>query len=306
MPSSPVGIAGRAALAAGVVGAGCVAYGHFWELNDFRLRRFDVPVLPPDTAPLRVLHLSDLHLLAGQRRKQRWVSRLSGLEPDLVVSTGDTIAFPEALAYVEGTLGRLLDRPGVFVFGSNDYWRPNLKNPLEYLIKGPSTLEEHGRDRLPTEDLRGLFLDHGWLDLNNAAARLDLMGHRVEVRGTDDAHIDRDDWSAVAGPADSEADLHLGVTHAPYVRVLDAMTADGMDLILAGHTHGGQVCLPGVGALVTNCDIDPARVKGLSQHSSGGRTAALHVSAGLGTSPYAPYRFFCRPEATLLTLLPRE
>ena len=96
--------------------------------------------------------------------------------------------------------------------------------------------------------------------------------------------------------------LNVGVTHAPYLRLLDAMTADGMDLIFTGHTHGGQVCLPGYGALITNCDLDADRVKGPSTHTAGGRTAQLHVSAGLGTSPYAPYRFACRPEVTLLTL----
>lgn len=80
------------------------------------------------------------------------------------------------------------------------------------------------------------------------------------------------------------------------------MAADGADLIIAGHTHGGQVCVPGYGALVTNCDLDPARAKGLSSHEG----AALHVSAGLGTNPYAPVRLACPPEATMLHLLPRE
>ena len=92
------------------------------------------------------------------------------------------------------------------------------------------------------------------------------------------------------------------MTHAPYLRVLDAMAADGADLVLAGHTHGGQLCVPGVGALVTNCDLPRKQAKGLSAHDG----SVLHVSAGLGTSPYAPVRFACRPEATLLTLTARD
>jgi predicted MPP superfamily phosphohydrolase len=71
-------------------------------------------------------------------------------------------------------------------------------------------------------------------------------------------------------------------------------------LILAGHTHGGQVRIPGVGALVTNCDIPHERARGLSRW----RTSWVNVSAGLGTSKYAPFRFACRPEASLLTLVP--
>jgi predicted MPP superfamily phosphohydrolase len=75
--------------------------------------------------------------------------------------------------------------------------------------------------------------------------------------------------------------------------------------MLAGHTHGGQVCVPGFGALVTNCDIPRRQVKGVSSWTHDDRTAALEVSAGLGTSVWAPVRFACRPEATLLTLTAR-
>ena len=89
-------------------------------------------------------------------------------------------------------------------------------------------------------------------------------------------------------------------------RVLDAFTDRGADVILAGHTHGGQVCVPGYGALVTNCDIPRKQVKGVSAWTHGGRTAVLAVSAGLGTSIYAPVRFACRPEVSLLTLTARR
>jgi uncharacterized protein len=83
--------------------------------------------------------------------------------------------------------------------------------------------------------------------------------------------------------------------------VLDGFAADGYDLVLAGHTHGGQLRLPGYGAIVTNCGIDRSRARGASRW---GTHTRLHVSAGLGTSPYAPARFFCPPEASLLTLVP--
>lgn len=97
--------------------------------------------------------------------------------------------------------------------------------------------------------------------------------------------------------------LRLGVTHSPEPRVLDSFAEDGYDLVLAGHTHGGQLRLPGYGALVTNCELDRGRARGAS---TWGERMHLHVSAGLGTSPYAPVRFACPPEATLLTLLPRS
>ena len=185
--------------------------------------------------------------------------------------------------------------PGAFVLGSNDYYAPRPINWARYL-KGPSQLEPH-RPMLPWGDLVDGLTTNGWLDLGNARATMKIDGREVDVRGVDDPHIARDRYSDIAGPFDSDADLAIGVSHAPYLRILDAMAADGADLILAGHTHGGQLCVPGVGALVTNCDLPRRQAKGLSEHDG----AALHVSAGLGTSPYAPVRFACRPEATLLT-----
>lgn len=300
-------IAGTAGLVA-AVGAGCVAYGTFVEAHAFTLRRVTVPVLPAGHGPLRVLHISDLHLLPSQRHKREWVRSLSALDPDLVVNTGDNMSSVRSLPAVIDTYRELLERPGVFVFGSNDYGAPVLKSPLRYL-SGRRRPVHVTNTELPWAEMRELFIEAGWKDLTHRREILELDGLRVEFRGTDDAHLKRDDYGTVAGPPAAGTDLAIGVTHAPYLRLLDAMTADGLDLILAGHTHGGQVCVPGYGALVTNCDLDTDRVKGLSSHTvstpDGTRTTALHVSAGLGMSPFAPYRFACRPEATLLTLTAR-
>ena len=89
-----------------------------------------VPVLAPGQRPLRVLHVSDLHLVPTQRRKIEWVRALAGLEPDLVVDTGDNLAHLDAVPAVLDALGPLLERPGAFVMGSNDYYAPMLKNPV--------------------------------------------------------------------------------------------------------------------------------------------------------------------------------
>ena len=290
-----------AVLAGGVAGLG---YAAGYEVRSFRLRRVEVPVLKPGSRPLRVLHVSDLHLTPGQQRKREWVRALAGLEPDLVVNTGDNLAHRDAVPSVLDALGPLLERPGVFVLGSNDYYEPVLKNPARYLLpNGGPKLRSPG---LPWGDLRDGLTAAGWLDLNNARTRIKADHREIEVVGTDDPHIRRDRYAEVAGRADATADLSLGVVHAPYRRVLDPMTADGFGLILAGHTHGGQLCLPGFGALVTNCDLPRRQAKGLSVHrarDARGSRSLLHVSAGLGTSPYAPVRIACPPEATLLTLV---
>ncbi len=287
-----------------LAGAGTLAYSAGYEVRAFRLREAEVPCLPTGADPLRVLHLSDIHLTPSQLRKQEWLGSLAALEPDLVVNTGDNLSHAGAVDPVVQALGALLDIPGVYVFGSNDYWGPVLKNPLRYFLPNGGKKKFHGPP-LPWRDLRSKLGAGGWLDLTNTTASLEVNGLRIAFAGVDDPHLGYDDLEAVAGPADATADLRLGVSHAPYLRVLDAFTADGYDLILAGHTHGGQLRVPGYGALVTNCDIDPRRSRGLHDHRAGDRRAWLHVSAGLGTSPYAPYRFCCFPEATLLTLTAR-
>jgi predicted MPP superfamily phosphohydrolase len=290
------------ALGAGVAAAGATtfAYASLVERNLFTLRRFEVPVLEPDAEPLRILHITDLHMMPDQRRKQAWVAALGGTDPDLVIVTGDNMADPASVPGVLRALDPLLSVPGAFVFGSNDYRGPRWKNPVHYLL--PEREYQQGAE-LPTEDLRAAFVDAGWADLNNARTVLKAGGRSIELVGVDDPHVERDDYASVAGPISSGADIHLGVTHTPASRVLDAMAADGFELLLAGHTHGGQVCVPFYGALTTNCDLPHNMAKGL--HRWPNTDSWLHVSAGLGTHPTAPIRFACRPEASVLTLIPR-
>lgn len=287
----------------GIAAAGGLAYAAGFEVRNYTLRRFDVPVLAPGSRPLRVLHISDMHVAPGQRKKIEWVRGLAALQPDLVVSTGDNLAHPEAASAVVAAYEPLFDMPGVFVFGSNDYYAPKPKNPARYLWEKGHPTDAVGPD-LPWKELRDDLVNAGWLDLTNAKGELVVDDRRLAFAGVDDPHLHRDRYAEVQGPADASADLTVGVSHAPYLNILDSMHADGYQLILAGHTHGGQLCVPGWGALVTNCDLEPARVKGVSRHpAAGGPGAAwMHISAGLGTSPFAPVRFACPPEASLLTL----
>ncbi|MGQ7295191.1 metallophosphoesterase [Quadrisphaera sp. KR29] len=301
---SRLGLSRTAALGAGLVtaaGAGALAWGAGYEVRAFRLRRLRVPVLPPGQAPLRLLHVSDLHMVAGQRAKQDWVRSLARLEPDLVIDTGDNITSARAVPEVLSALAPLLELPGAYVLGSNDYYAPRPKNPAAYLWR-PSRAHERPT-ALPTGQLTDAFDAAGWVDLTNARGRLQVDGRRLDLVGVDDPHLQRDRYLDVAGPADPAADLSIGVSHAPYRRVLDAMTTDGHQLLVAGHTHGGQLCVPFAGALTTNCDLPRSMARGLHRWERGRRSSWLHVSAGLGTSPYAPVRFACPPEATLLELV---
>ena len=290
-----------------LAGVGLATYAA-WEARQYTLRRVTVPLLPAGHAPLKVLHLSDIHMAPDQRAKQEWLRGLADLEPDLVVDTGDNLAHMRAVPVVADALGGLLDVPGVYVLGSNDYYAPGMRNPLLYLLPDTGT-RNTSTPQLPWPRLKERFAEAGWLDLTNGFGSLTVRDTTIAFAGVDDPHLAFDDLERVAGPADATADVRLAVAHAPYLRVLDQFAADGYDAIIAGHTHGGQVCLPGGRALTTNCDLEPARARGLHRHPADSApgddgSSWLHVSAGLGTNPYVRFRVACRPEATLMTLVP--
>lgn len=285
------------AAAAGVLGLG---YAGLVERRILRLRHMTVPALRPDaTRPLRLLHLSDLHAAPWQRHKLGFVAEALRCGPDVVVATGDLLGHPDAVDPVvevlaEAARGRL----ALAVLGSNDVFGPQPKNPARYLA-GPSRPE--GGVRLDTQRLVDGLQAAGWHVFRNRRALLTSSAGPIDVAGLGDPHAGWDrpediDW----GPPGEPVALRLGLVHAPYLRAVDAFDREDFDLLLAGHTHGGQLRLPGVGALVDNCDLPLDQARGLSRHGS----LWLHVSAGLGESVYAPVRFACPPEVGVLDLVP--
>ncbi|MCU1425808.1 MAG: metallophosphoesterase [Microbacteriaceae bacterium] len=303
-----------AAGAVAAAGVGAVAWGGLVERNHFTVRYEVLPILEPGARTLTVLHLADLHLAPWQRAKMEWIRSLANLEPDLVVNTGDNLGHDDAYEALEYTLAPFSSVPGVYVNGSNDYFGPTLKNPMRYFT-GPS---EHKKTSvaLDTPRLEGYFQNElGWLSLNNAARAMSIRGSRLEFFGVNDAHRSWDKLGSLPGAIEEmrenvtwppgrpgQDSITIGVTHAPYQRVLNSFVTNGADLILAGHTHGGQIRVPGLPALVTNCDIPREQAQGLSIWHHARRAAYLNVSAGLGTSIYAPIRFASLPEAVIVTL----
>ncbi len=264
------------------------------------LRESSLPVLPAGHRDIRILHFSDLHLTPSRKKEIADIKSWASLKPDLVISTGDFLAHMDSVPVVLDALDGLLDAPGLFVFGSNDYFAPKPKNPFGYLMK------DHGKriigPDLPWKSLASGLTSRGWKDLNHKRAIVNVNGTIIEARGTDDAHLERDNYSEVAGVADKSAHLAIGVTHAPYLRILEAMNRDNLDVLFAGHTHGGQVRMPWPGgsrALTTNCDLPNWRARGLTRLKN---EAWLNVSAGMGTSPFARIRVASPPEASLITL----
>jgi len=277
-----------------VLGVGCVLYGIFIERFRYRVLRHRLDILPAVAGrPLVVLHLSDLHFVRHDPRKSRFLAALP--TPDVTIVTGDFLAEPEAIeAAVEGVRSVRGSLASWFVLGSNDYFIPKPLNYLAYFWKGPKRRRAR-RGRAPVL-VRALAAD-GWEELTNVRRDVSLDGLDIELLGLDDAHIRRHDLRVA--PRRAEERFGLAVMHSP--DSAPEAAALGYGLIVAGHTHGGQVRLPFVGALVTNCSMPPKLASGLIRMGA----AVLHTSRGLGTSKYAPFRFWCRPEATFLELHPR-
>ncbi len=290
----------RSATAVAAAGTACVAYGTFIERRWYRLREVALPgaLRPQATGALRILHLSDLHLDPPQAHKVRFVQALAAQHYDLVVVTGDLLGAVRAEDEAAALMATLTadGTPGLVVLGSNDLFAPTLKSPHRYLTD--PDYRSHG-EALDLDRLVDGLQTAGYQVLRNARTVVSTRHGAVAAGGIDDPHLQDTllpDLAEVAVDDGSGAALHLGVVHAPYTAALDLLVAAGHDLLLAGHTHGGQVRFPPIGAVVGNCDLPLGQIRGASRY----RDRWLHISPGLGTSRYAPFRFACRPEATIL------
>lgn len=323
-----------ATLVTPLVAGSAVLAGAIVHARSYALRQRSV-VLPAQALPqhsarlsgqkLRILHLSDTHLMPYNRRLQEFLQSLAALKPDFVVITGDLIATDDAIEPLRQALAPLAGIPGAFVYGSNDYFGPRPKNPARYLLRNSTLNRDNPPPALNTKALTAVLESLGWTKLNNRSTVLELPQHHLslELVGVNDPHIQADRFpeKLAFDPAQRSTNtLRIGLTHAPYAHVLNKFRDVGCDLAFAGHTHGGQVCLPGGRSLVTNCDLPPAFAAGLftwplADGEQLPRTEplkldgtlrlaaeqmAVQVSAGLGTSPFTPIRTFCSPEAIVL------
>lgn len=281
-------------------GTACVAYGTLVEPHWFRLREEQLPgALRRPAGPLRILLVSDTHLSPPQPELAAFVEELAEIDVDLVVAGGDLMGdFGAEDATVEllAPLARN-GRTAIAILGSNDLYGPRPKSPHVYFVRPEA--RQYGR-RHDTDRLRAGMRANGWSILENERSTFETPHGAVEVAGLVDPHLRRIRLPepVEVRPQDPAAVLRLGLVHAPYRRALDLLVGSGYDVVLAGHTHGGQVRFPPLGAVVTNSDLPTSMARGTSRWAG----AYLHVSGGLGQSKYAPFRFACRPEASLLHL----
>jgi predicted MPP superfamily phosphohydrolase len=278
-------------------GAALAAY----SLIEAQLPRLQVKevALPHSRPPLKILHLGDTHLQARDVLLQRWLRRLPDLlpgAPDLVLATGDLIDDDGGIAPLLESIRGITGRYGNFyVRGSHDLFQSRYRPPTKYL-KDP--VEPPGSKLADTPRLERGLEAQGWVALTNRSEKIDTPLGRIRLAGVDDPYLRRHSTDHIFR---SEGDdLALALVHSP--DVVSEWALAGFDLIVAGHTHGGQVRLPFLGAMVTNSSLPTSLASGLHKIGS----TWLHVTPGLGTSKFTPIRFLCRPEATFLRLVPQD
>jgi uncharacterized protein len=279
---------GRAALATGVMAGYSLVEPYLYRLAHHKLQTSSA------TLPLKILHISDLHLKARDRKLASFVSGLSArTDLDLVLATGDLIEDDSGIEPLIDCFSKLKARGGCFyVLGSHDYHQSRFTSYAKYFTGGKAPL---AAPKAATSALEAGLIENRWQSLTNTSTLVEFGWGRLRLAGVDDPYLGRHDVRVIQ--RDKDDTYAIGLVHSP--EVVSEWFLAGFDLVLAGHTHAGQVRVPFYGALVTNCSLPTALAGGPHRVGNGW----LHVSPGLGTGKFSPIRFHCRPEATLLELV---
>ncbi len=244
------------------------------QRNTRRIRvveqRFVLPDLPAGLEGFRILHLSDTHVDMDEQALESLLETVRPLDYDLCVLTGD---------YRRDTWGPVHDA----LAGMR-----RLRTQLQGRVL--AVLGNHDSIRMVPE-----LETMGYELLLNEHRVIEHRGERLYVAGVDDAHFYRVDNLQKAAEGIPPANLSLLLSHTP--EIFRQAAWSGFDLFLCGHTHGGQICLPGGFPLTLDADCPRRLGKGYWNHGN----MQGYTSVGAGTS-VVNVRLNCPPEVTIHTL----
>jgi predicted MPP superfamily phosphohydrolase len=235
-------------------------------------RALNVPRLPAALDGITILHLSDFHFSGriGKAYFEEVVRVSNRLEPDLVAITGDFVDRPACIDWVPDTLGKLAGRAGTwFVLGNHDL-------------------------RVDTDRLRRTLLDSGLIGVGGRWTEIRLRGEPVILAGNELPWISPAADLATAPPRLPDGPLRIALAHSP--DQLAWARANDVDLLLTGHTHGGQIRIPLIGPLLSATRLGVRYCCG-PYHVP---PTILHVTSGV--SSVIPVRLLCPPEIVKLVL----
>lgn len=287
-----IGLAGFVSLIAVVV-----AY-YAWRIEPYRLvfrkRVIEIRGLDPLAGAISVLHISDLHMRDGEQRKAAMLASLFDLHPDLVVITGDFVQTTGDVQFCGEALRGLKAKYGkIGVLGNHDHYRYGWRTVFRRTARRPAARPSAANS---PQDIRVALEDAGVSILANSHVRLNVHGQDIWVIGVDDPYNHLADLPEALKGVPLGA-VKLLLAHSP--DIIDQASKAEIELVLCGHTHGGQVLLPVVGALVTRTRKPLERPAGVISRNG----TLTHISPGIGGGTLT-LRFCCPPEATLLELRP--
>jgi predicted MPP superfamily phosphohydrolase len=244
------------------------------DVYDIEVTRHEVFVdgLPEEFDGYRIAFLTDTHVASFMRGRfyEAIAEQVRAFDPDAVLLGGDFVSFTRHIPLMGKVLGpSCIGRDGTFaILGNHDYWA----GPKEV----QATLEAHGVQ----------FVTNRNLQLRRGDATINLLGIDEIYRGQPDVE------AAFAGV--DPAAVAIGISHHP--DILDLLEGRRLDLLVCGHTHGGQIRFPFFGAIVVPSKHEQAYAAGFVRTGN----VLLYVSRGIGSIP--PLRILCRPEVATFTL----
>jgi len=238
----------------------------------------------------RILHLSDTHLSEPEAEKLRFLEEVTDGDFDLVVLTGDVFENYTGLKYASSLLSRQPKLGAYAVLGNHDYYNYSFFNKIVGRI---NRRWRHPMEYRDVKPMIKALSNTGWDVLLNES-RTHAEG--VHVVGVDYPGIEPAELTRLVSEA-PDGHMKLALFHMP--RFLHTFVDAGVDIAVGGHTHGGQIRVPGVGALITDSELSRKEASGLIYR---GKTA-FHISRGLSADPRSNFRLFCPPAATIIEVV---
>ncbi|MCY4618198.1 MAG: metallophosphoesterase [Chloroflexi bacterium] len=291
-------VAGAGAL--GALGVVATLYA-WWESTAVEVteRRLVLPDLPPGLEGLRILHISDTHFPASGDSVGRFLERIWHLDYDLICCTGDYVETSAGWDSAGDALTQLTAPLGVYAtLGAHDYCQP-VRSFDEWVSFNADRLMGSPRRFVNPAPFVERLEEAGIVVLRNEWRSLEIGGELVRIGGAGDDSVRMARLDAATPPPGG---FSIMLTHAPDAALRLRMPRDGgPSLVLCGHTHGGQIRVPGWGAPLRHSRlVSREQTSGVFEVSG----AQVVVSQGFGTA-HVPLRFACRPEIGLITLTNR-
>jgi len=279
-----------------LVSAALFVWAFFLEPRSIPINRYHVKVHKLLGRPLRILHLSDIHFARSLPYLNRFFDRLASESFDFVFLTGDIIDCQEGIKICTENLRKLKPFHGMYaVYGNHDYYDYQWADVFIHNLTTQGHPDNKQRNDLLHEALQAI----GVRVLRNESEAVEFDRGTVLIHGLDDPTTGRADIGKVMAHHQPEK-LNILLTHS--VNVFAYIGENKIDLSFSGHSHGGQICLPFFGPVITHTFIGREYVSGVKRLKG----ATCSISRGVSSSRHFLMRFLCPPEAVVLTVTGHE